>query len=137
MIVNYDYYINTYKGTKVSEENFEKIEIKASSHIMSLIMNRDYTNWFGKDYSEQVKMATCSVIDILNDTEQKEDILYKIEQGQKISSEKVGDYSRNFETINYKELQEQISNNEIKIVKEVNNYLWNTGLMNRGVSYVR
>lgn len=137
MIVNYDYYINTYKGTEVSQEKFEKIEMKASSHIMNLIMNKDYTNWFGKDYSEQVKMATCSVIDILYDIEQKEGILYKMEQGQNISSEKVGDYSRNFETINYKELQEKISNSKTSIIKEVNNYLWNTGLMNRGVSYVR
>lgn len=139
MIVNYDYYTNTYQGTEASKENFEKLEIKASSHITNLIMNRDYTNWCGKDYTEQVKMATCSVIDILVE---KESINQKVKgriQGTNkvITSEKVGDYSRNLETVSYKDLKEEIANISNEIFEEASIYLLSTGLMNRGVCYVR
>ena len=139
MIVDYDYYINTYKGISVESENFESLEIKASSQVLNLIMNRDYTNWFGKDYSEQVKKATCSVIDLLNSINQKESIIDEMSTNTTkiITSEKVGDYSRNFETTNYKDIQEQIANKKAKIVEEVSEYLWYTGLMNRGVCYVQ
>lgn len=139
MIVDYDYYINTYKGTEVLEEKFEKLEMKASSQVLNLIMKRDYTNWYGKDYSEQVKMATCSVIEILDESDKKKSIIDGMMNNTTkiITSEKVKDYSRNFETINCKELQEEISNIKSKIVNEVSEYLWNTGLMNRSVGYVR
>ena len=55
-----------------------------------------------------------------------------------ITSEKVKDYSRNYETISYKELQEQISDTNIKMIikQEIEPYLWNTGLLNRSVEYV-
>lgn len=139
MIVDYDYYTNTYKGNSVEKENFETLEIKASSQVLNLIMNRDYTNWFGKDYSEQVKKATCSVIDLLNSINQKESIIDGMSTNTTkiITSEKVGDYSRNFESINYKDIQEQVANKKAKIVEEVSEHLWYTGLMNRGVCYVQ
>lgn len=138
MIVDYSYYTDTYLGNKISnKDDFNRVEIKASSQILKLIMNRDYSNWNGKDYTEQVKMATCSIIDILYDLEETENAMKKKQSGKTISSEKVGDYSRNFENASYKELQEQSSNIDSKIEKEASNFLWYTGLMNRSVTYVR
>lgn len=139
MIVNYDYYVNTYKGTEIKEEDFEKLEIRANNHVMNLIMNRDYTNWFGKDFTEQVKMAICSAIDILAKNEEKKKLINGIIDGTNkiVTSEKVGDYSRNFNSINYKDLKEDALNISQEIAESVSEYLWSTGLMNRGVCYVR
>lgn len=139
MIVDYDYYIDTYQGMEISEEEFEKVINKASSHINNLIMNRDYTNWCGKNYTEQVKMATCSVIEILAEKQITKQKIKGIIDGtsKNITSEKVGDYSRNFEAVNYKDLKEGTTNINNKIFEEASVYLWSTGLMNRGVCYVR
>lgn len=141
MIVDYDYYTDTFKGNSVPHEEFERIELKASSQINKFIMNRDYTNFNNQDYSEQVKMATCSVIDILYDIDKKKKALDAMVDGKSnkiITSEKVKDYSRNYATTSYKELQEQVSNENVnKLIKEeIEIYLWNTGLLNRRLDYV-
>lgn len=139
MIVNFNYYINAYKGDKIpQDEEFERIEVQASNKIKMLIMNRDYTNWYGKDYTEQVKLATCSVADILYDTEQIKKGIETLISGGNITSEKVGDYSRNFGSATFKELQEEVSKTNInkKIEQALSEYLWHTGLMNRGVGVV-
>lgn len=141
MIADYDYYKNTFKGNKVPQEEFEKIELKASSQINKFIMNRDYKNYNNQDYTEQVKMATCSVIDILYDIEKKKKILNSMSDGganKIVTSEKVKDYSRNYATASYKELEEQVSNNNVNklIEEELYNYLWSTSLLNRRISYV-
>ena len=139
MIVDYDYYIDTYQGIEISEEEFEKLVIKASSHINNLIMNRDYTNWCGKDYTEQVKMATCSIIEILAEKQLAKQKIKGIIDGtnKNITSEKVGDYSRNFDAVSYKDLKEKTTNISNEIFEEASVYLGSTGLMNRGVCYVR
>ena len=139
MIVDYNYYTDTYQGTEVSEEDFEKLEVKASSHINNLIMNRDYTNWCGKNYTEQVKLASCSIIEILVEKQLAKQKMKGIIEGtnKNITSEKVGDYSRNFDAVSYKDLREETTNINNKIFEEASIYLWSTGLMNRGVCYVR
>ena len=139
MIVDYDYYIDTYQGIEISEEEFERLVIKASSHINNLIMNRDYTNWYGKDYTEQVQMATCSAIEILAEKQLAKQKIKGIIEGtnKNITSEKVGDYSRNFDAVSYKDLKEETTNINNKMFEEASIYLWSTGLMNRGVCYVR
>ncbi len=143
MIVDYDYYIETFKGNKIPQkEDFERIEVKASSQINMFIMGRDYTNWNSRDYSEQVKLATCSVIEVLYDVEQKKKVLSSMSgdnQNKVITSEKVKDYSKSYATISYKELQERVSNASVNklIQEEIENYLWSTGLTNRSVAYVR
>lgn len=141
MIADYNYYTNNFKGNKTPEADFERIEIKASSQIKMFITGKDYTNYNGKDYTEQIKTATCSAIDILYEAEQKKKVLDSMINGNDnkiITSEKVKDYSRNYETISYKELQEQISDTNIKMIikQEIEPYLWNTGLLNRSVEYV-
>ncbi len=141
MIADYNYYKNNFKGNKAPETDFERIEIKASSQIKMFIMGKDYTNYNGKDHTEQIKMATCSAIDILYEAEQKKKILDSMISGNDnkiIISEKVKDYSRNYATVSYKELQEQITDKNIrkKIKQELELYLYDTGLLNRGVDYV-
>lgn len=143
MIVDFDYYKGTFKGNKVPQkEDFERIEVKASSQINIFIMGRDYTNWNNRDYSEKVKLATCAVIDVLSDIEQKKKVLCSMSdntQNKIVTAEKVKDYSKSYATISYKELQEQVSNSNINklIREEIEFYLWDTGLINRSVAYVR
>lgn len=141
MIVEYNYYSDTYKGNKVPQKEFERIELKASSQINKFIMNRDYTNFNNQDYTEQVKMATCSIIDILQEIEKKKETINSMSDntnGKVITSEKVKDYSKNYATVTYKELQEQVSNTNINklIREELESQLWYTGLLNRSIRYV-
>ena len=141
MIVDFNYYENTYKGDKIPQEDFERIEVQASNKVMMYIMNRDYANWHGKDYTEQVKLATCSVADILYDIEQTQNVINSVIKGGQnsiITSEKVADYSRSYGTATFKELQEKVSKTNVnkEIQDEVNGYLLYTGLMNRGVRVV-
>lgn len=143
MIVDFNYYEDTYKGNKIpQDEDFKRIEVQASNKVKMYIMNRDYTNWCGKDYTEQVKLATCSVADILYETEQIQNIIDSVIKGGQdkiITSEKVADYSKSYGTATFKELQEEVSRTIVnkKIQDEINEYLWYTGLMNRGVGVVR
>lgn len=143
MIVDYDYYKKTFKGNKIPQkEDFERIEVKANSQINMFIMGRDYTNWNNRDFTEQVKMATCSVIEVLYDVEEKKKVLNSMSDNADnkiVTSEKVKDYSKSYATISYKELQEQVSNSNVNklIQEEIENYLWSTGLTNRSVAYVR
>ena len=58
--INYDYYIETYKGSLIPQDDFDKYAIKASGKVRNRIFNRDISL-----FEIEVKNATCSVADIL------------------------------------------------------------------------
>lgn len=96
------------------------------------IQNRDISN-----FESEVKNATCSVADILyNQFTKKEKIKNIVSGAEKvITSEKVGDYSRNINAITLNDLLSLSSDEEI--AKEINKiaeqYLLFTGLLYRGM----
>ena len=129
---DYDFYSNTYKGD-MPEEKFDKLVIGASYEVQKNIFNRDITG-----YEDEVKLATCSVADILLKIEQIEEkkskLISSANSDKIIASESVGDYSRTFANSNdIKDLDTQISDQKEKIKEELKKYLLNTGLLFRGV----
>lgn len=123
--VDYEFYQDTYKGTKItSEEEFDKLSLRATQYVKEHIFNRDFTNYNKKDYSNEVKYATCSLTEIEKDYQKG---LEELSSGN-IKSESIGDYSRSFGTS-----QELIKNTNIKRNEELNLYLGTTGLLFRGL----
>jgi hypothetical protein len=90
-------------------------------------MGKDYTNYNDTDYTTNVKMATCSIADILYD----EELATTNTNGKVITSESIGDYSRSFGN------QESVTNEtKRKVNSELFTYLGMSGLMHRGVDCV-
>lgn len=128
---NYGFYTETYKGN-MPEDKFDTLVIRASTEVCNAICNRDITG-----HENDVQMATCSVADVLYSIEQLENKKNTSIANKALKSESVGDYSRTYETYSAKEVEEQISNQNQKINEEIKKYLLWTGLLYRGVVYVR
>lgn len=133
--IDYDYYSNTFHGNVIPQEKFENFAIRASSRIRYRIFNRDIS-LFEKD----VKNATCSVAEILYNQSLNKEKIVNITNGtvKVITSEKVGDYSRNISNPSISDLLQITSEEYINnlIEKELENYLFYTGLLYSGVPYV-
>lgn len=129
---DYIFYIDKYMG-EMPQEDFEKLVIRASAEVRKNIFDRDISG-----YEEEVKMATCSVADILSKIqklEQRMDKLISNDKGDKIvASESVADLSRTFaNTTNISDLEKEIVNQNSKISEAIRLYLIDTGLLYRGV----
>jgi hypothetical protein len=134
--VTYTFYKETYGGSKIATETeFNKLCGKASAKVRDAILNRDIS-----DYLEPIEYATCSITDLFYDQEKLEDRIKAIALGDtsRISSEKIGDYSRNIENMPIDKLEELISDSEMQseINSTLNQYLGYTGLLYRGIKYV-
>lgn len=130
--VDYTFYVDKYMG-EMPEENFEKLVMRASAEIRKNIFDRDISK-----YEEEVKIATCSVADILfkvQKLDQRIDKLISSDKGDKIvASESVADLSRTFaNATNISDLEKEISNQKSKISEVIRLYLKDTGLLYRGV----
>lgn len=108
---DYGYYSTTGQG-KVKEEKFNRLAIKASRIVDYYTFNRI------KEADDNVKLATCELVDYL---EQREE-----EEGKDIASEKVGTYS-----VTYSEKFSQSDSQKQKQI--IRRYLGHTNLMYRGV----
>ena len=133
--IDYNYYTNTFKGSLINQEEFEKYAIKASSKVRNRIFDRDIS-LFKKD----VQNATCSVAEILYNQDLNKEKLNNLANGSEkiVSSEKVGDYSRNISNPSISDLQNLCSENYINnsIEEILEDYLFFTGLLYAGVPYV-
>lgn len=133
--IEYDYYNKTFNGDLIPQEEFEKYATKASSKVRNRIFNRDINQ-----FKSEVQNATCSVAEILYNQDLNKKRLNKISTGfeKVISSEKVGDYSRNINNVSIDDLKKLSSSEYVDnlIEKELEDYLLMTGLLYCGVSYV-
>ena len=133
--IDYNYYSETFKGNSIPKEKFDNFAIKASSKVRNRIFNRDISQ-----FENEVKNATCSVAEILFNQSENKERLKKLLNGtdKQISSEKVGDYSRNITNISLADLEkfssDEYINNQIK--EELENNLFYTGLLYTGIPYV-
>lgn len=134
--IDYDYYNQTFNGDLIPQEEFDKYAIKASSKVKNRIMNKDITL-----FESEVKNATCSVAEILYNQHLTQEKIKNITIGTEkvISSEKVGDYSRNISNVSIDDLKKLSSSDYVDnlIETELEDYLLVTGLLYSGVSYVR
>lgn len=131
--ISFDYYINTYNGNLIPQQEFNKYATKASNKVRNRILNNNNIDMF----EIQVKNATCSVADILYNQFLNKERLKNISNGSEviISIEKVGDYSRNISNISISDLEKLCSDEYINnlIENELEDYLFFTGLLYSGV----
>ena len=132
--IDSDYYYLTFKGTLIPQREFEEYATKASNEVRLKIMNKNISN-----YEAEVKNATCSVAEILYNQSQIKQKIQSIILGTEkvVSSEKVGDYSRNFSNVSVSELQKQCDSITQRINDELEKSLFFTGLLYTGVTNVR
>ena len=137
MLVDYNYYINTFHGELVPQNKFDRLSQMAESELNISIMGKDYTG-----FEKNVKSAVCEIIELFYNQELiKEKFMDSISEGKgAITSEKIGDYSRNFSSNSSKDLQdlsnklEQEKNSKIGDILRRNLLL--TGLLYCGIRYV-
>lgn len=128
------YYYSTYNGELIPHEELEKYVMKASSIIRNRILNRDI-----KNYEEIVKNTTCQVADLLFNQNEFEERIKSVASGTEkvITSEKVGDYSRNISATTLTDLKNLSLDTKKKIDEVIEENLFFTGLLYMGISDVR
>ena len=115
--VDYSYYKESYGGTSVPSASFNYLSLKASYFINNITQGRAKNN---TTYIEEIKLATCSVIDKMHKVES--------DGGIKIS-ETVGKHSVTYATPS--DLEENKSYYKAAAI-----FLADTGLLYRGVDKV-
>lgn len=92
MYADYDFYLNTYYGNAIQEEDFPRLSTRASDYI------RSATNGISDTVDdlqlEAVKNATCAIADVLLDEEIMNNSTFSGEQS--VSSETVGGWSKSY-----------------------------------------
>ena len=116
----YQFYENTYKGEKLDLEAFEKVVLRASYELNSICLGK-INNQTLSMYNEPIQMATCSIIEQMNNEEQS-----KV-NGKEIASESVESWHRTY--VN----SSNSASTQSKYFDSVYNYLINTGLLYRGM----
>lgn len=133
--VDFDYYVRSFKGSIIPRQEFEKFAIKASNKVRNRILNKDISL-----FETEIKNVTCSIVDILYNQYLNKKRLNDILSGSEviISSEKVGDYSRNISNVSITDLEKICSDEYIneQVETELEDYLLSTGLLYCGVQYV-
>lgn len=117
----YQFYENTYKGTNLDMEAFEKLVLRASYELNAICLGK-INNQTLSMYSEPIQMATCSIIEQMNNDEQS-----KVD-GKEIASETVESWHRT-----YVNSSNSSASTQSKYYDSVYNYLINTGLLYRGM----
>ncbi len=131
--IDYQYYHDTFGGTLIPSNKFDKYSVKASNEVRIRIQNRDITG-----FETEVKNVTCSVAEEIYKQDQLK-VNYQTmltSGGGMITSEKVGDYSVTKATLSMKELQELCSKDTLNktINNEIESALLYTALLFRGIS---
>lgn len=133
-IIEYNDYINSPYGSIIppEEKRMKEILVRASSVVRTRIMNRDYSA-----HKEIVKNTTCLVANILYNQIKAKEKISKIVLENNISSEKIGNWTRNYNT-SVNELKEIADDNNVKneINTVIEENLLFTGLLYRGISNV-
>lgn len=132
--VDYSYYINTYGGCLIPQNIFDKFAIKGTFVINNRILGKDITG-----FEDIVKQTCCEIAEELYNQNQNENKIKEVANGESkiITSEKVGDYSRNFSSAGVSELKTLVDNSNTKINTIIDENLLMTGLLYAGLVDVR
>ncbi len=92
MYADYDFYLNTYFGNAILEEDFPRLSERASDYVRAATegVSDKVDGW----QLEAVKKASCAIADVLLDEEIMTASAYSGEQA--VSSETVGAWSRSY-----------------------------------------
>lgn len=126
--IDYSNYISDYTGKLIPQNEFDKYASRASGIVRNAIFNRDITY-----FENEVINATCSVAELLYNQYLNKEKIRKIMDGTDkiITSEKVGDYSRNIGNISIEDLKKASADDyiEMQINQVLEDYLLSTGLL--------
>ena len=115
MNVTFEFYTNTYKGTRIKQSGVFDRELRSVERFLSSItMGRDYSNVDGIEY------CICEMVDAFD----------KYSERDGVSSETVGGHSVTYSS----KTEDNQSNKQMYLIAST--YLCDTGLMNRGIPYV-
>ena len=114
MKVDYSFYTDTYGGTRISQDDWERLSQKAEQRLNSFTFGRCPNNWEGESWCNQAKCAVCEMTEILTVDEEK--------NGK--TSENTDRYAISYDTEN------SLSGTLYDVVRV---YLGNTGLLYAGV----
>lgn len=135
---NYEYYTGTYMGS-VSEENFLRLAVRASSFLDYYTQNR------AKDNAalDAVKMCCCALVDKYAVIEAAQALAMKTlanaaASDAEVKSETVGDYSRTLSTGGESAVSALAATDGAKkiLAETCVEYLAHTGLLYRGGGYL-
>ena len=131
---DYTYYTGTFGGTLIPQTKFNKYAIKATLIINNRILGKDITG-----NESIIKHTCCEVAEILYNQDLSETKMKEVANGTQavITSEKVGDYSRNFSSAGINELKQVVSDANTEINTVIDENLLLTGLLYSGVECVR
>ena len=129
-----NYYYDTFEGKLIPQAEIDKYVTLASREIRLRIFNKPING-----YEFLVKDTTCRVAEILYNQNLKKERIDSVLKGNEkiITSEKVGDYSRNISAVSLADLKADYENTDNKITEEVEKELLFTGLLYSGVRDVR
>jgi len=117
--VDYTYYTGTYLGAAIAQADCNRLAARASVEIDRMTYGRTaaiVTAGTDTDTIDLVKMATCAVADAIKKLE---------DSGGAVQSERVGNQSVTY-------LSQ--ASDEARLMNAAKAYLWNTGLMYRGLN---
>jgi len=130
--IDYNYYSNNFSGTLIPEEEFDKYSNNASQEIRIRILNRNISG-----FEEIVKTCACKVAETLYNQQLLKNKYQNIIKGTDkiITSEKVGDWSRNISNISVSDLKTMVSHNTLaaEITELIDKELLFTNLVYRGI----
>lgn len=92
MYADYDFYLNTYFGNAIPEDDFPRLSTRASDYIRSA--TRGLSDTVDGWQMEAVRKASCAIADVLLDEEIMTAGAFSGEQT--VSSETVGAWSRSY-----------------------------------------
>lgn len=114
MKVDYSFYTDTYGGTRIPQDDWNRLSQKAEQRLNSFTFGRCSNNWEGESWCNQAKCAVCEMTEILRVDEEK--------NGK--TSENTDGYAVSYDTEN------SLSGTLYDVVRV---YLGNTGLLYAGV----
>lgn len=134
----YEYYTNTYFGDTVSSAGFAKWESRAKAKLDYLTENRITEEMLSDEvFGNKIRMAECSVIDILFNIDKASQSAGVSENGEGkiIKSRSSGSESITYETGNdiFAKAAGDTGAVNRMCLNAVKEYLFDTGLLYRGV----
>lgn len=127
ILVDYDYYTDTYEGSSIPESSFNNYAIKASTYVNKNTFNRITKD----DVDEIIKNCTCEVAELLYSQDKKKQTLT---DNKIVASETVGSHSKTYvNNLSYVD-KDVLTESELEtnIYRICYRYLIATGLMYRG-----
>ena len=113
---DFEFYMNQYKGARISVQDFEELSERASDYIDYITMGRATD-------TDVVKRACCAMAEALNATNIAKSVVSK----PAVSSESVGSYS-----VSYRSSAEVEQETNAVLYSLARYYLGRTGLLYRG-----